>query len=135
MSIFNERKYCGNATPYQRLYVVEYKGKKPIKFGRNGQNAFTSERDAKACITRLVRDTSATLDDLRIVHYIREPYVIDDNDQPIHIGDTVCNYYNIANGIDQRGDGYVKEVVRDYHHLVQLHESQDSKGRCVRKLD
>lgn len=58
------------------LYVVEYKGK-PLKVGKNGQNAFMRRQDAKALITKLTSNrwyyawSDADPDEFEIVEYRR----------------------------------------------------------------
>ena len=59
---------------------------------------------------------------------------IDDNGKEINIGDYVIDYYNLADGIDSRGDGVDYMHITCKEELVHLCDSRDSNGNIVEKI-
>ncbi|MFW5962415.1 MAG: hypothetical protein ACOCQR_02255 [bacterium] len=60
--------------------------------------------------------------------------VLDDDGKIIQIGDYVADYYNLADGVDPRGDRVSYKQIADNLELEHLADSQDSKRRIVEKI-
>lgn len=62
-------------------------------------------------------------------------YILDDNGDKVMVGDTVINYYNIADGIDSRGDIAEEVIIKNKRQLFFIGEYENSRGEvCVKKL-
>lgn len=58
----------------------------------------------------------------------------DDNGEEVELDDYVISYYNVADGVDSRGDREDVVHIRHMDDLMRVFMAKDSNGRMVEKI-